>query len=125
MCVAGTWAPYGDEPLCWACAGREAASGTPMPDLVKPAVNTVVDPVNRTADPKVKAGNSDNVQVNLGANWVNLDKNSDKNDKKAGITLGRLLNLDLDADWLAYATAAGLDEAVVNAGFEALRKGEG
>jgi hypothetical protein len=69
-CGLGTWVQYGAQPRCWRCAGREAASGIPMPDLVKRAVNTVVDSVNLTADPMVmKAGNSDNVQVNLGANW--------------------------------------------------------
>jgi hypothetical protein len=82
-CGLGSWVQYGDEPLCWACAGRAAA------------------------------------------NWVNLDKNSDKNsDKKAGVALSKLLNLDLDAEWLDYAQAAGLDEAVTNAGLEALQKAE-
>jgi hypothetical protein len=52
---------------------------------------------------------------------VNLDKNPDK---KAGVTLSKLLNFDLDAEWLDYAKAAGLDEAVTNAGLEALQKEE-
>jgi hypothetical protein len=41
-----------------------------------------------------------------------------------GALVIRLLNDTVEPDWLAYAQAAGLDEAVTHAGLEALRRAE-
>jgi hypothetical protein len=101
-CEFGTWVRYGAEPRCWVCAGRAAA--------IAPAAMVASNhcPAIVEVDDHVESG-----VVHLAADIV-----SDE-------TLAKVFTGDLAAAWRRYAKARALDEAVVQAGLEAIRKGAG
>jgi hypothetical protein len=104
-CGLGTWVQYGAQPRCWRCAGREAASGTTKDMLCK--ISDHVDQVGQVQDGHVVPG-----EAHLAVGVV-----SDE-------VLAKVLTGNLAAAWRGYAQSQGLDEALTQAGLEALGEAE-
>jgi hypothetical protein len=104
-CGLGTWVQYGAQPRCWRCAGREAASGIPKEMSLK--ISDHVDQVGQVQDGHVVPG-----EAHLAVGVV-----SDE-------VLAKVLTGNLAAAWRGYVQSQELDEALVQAGLEALEKAE-